>query len=247
MGQQNPIKPDVTIAVHDIQNEIRDLADKEVAEHSQAFFKAGKGGYGAGDKFLGIRVPEIRKLVKHFKAASINDALFILHSPFHEERLFALLLLVEKFNSGDVDTQCEIFQCYMNNLKYVNNWDLVDSSAHHIVGGYLDDKDKKPLFDLVHSDSLWQRRIAIIASYYFIKHDAFDTTLALADELKQDNEDLIQKAVGWMLREVGNRDLDKEKEFLDKYYEQMPRTMLRYAIEKFPEQERLGYLKGTAT
>ena len=225
---------------------LRSLANPEIAEHSQRFFKTGQGEYGEGDQFLGIRVPVLRQQVKAFWELPLGDIQTLLQSSFHEERLFSLLLLVYKFAKGGEDEKSAIFDLYLSNTQYINNWDLVDSSAYHIVGTYLEDKDRQILYTLAQSESLWERRIAIMSTFHFIRNHHFDDTLNLAKQLLNDQEDLIQKAVGWMLREVGKRDRLVEKRFLKSCYKKMPRTMLRYAIEKFPAQERKQYLDGRA-
>ncbi len=222
------------------------LADSERAEHSQRFFKTGEGEYGYGDIFLGIRVPVVRQAVKEFKKTSLSTVEKLLKSKYHEVRLFALLLMVYRFSKALEEERGKIYRLYLRSTKYINNWDLVDSSAHHIVGAWLDDKDRSVLDVLSGSKSLWERRIAIIATYYYIKNNSFDDTLRISKRLLGDSEDLIHKAVGWMLREVGKRDLEVEKAFLKVHYKNMPRTMLRYAIEKFEEGERLRYLSGNA-
>ncbi|OQY04272.1 MAG: DNA alkylation repair protein [Desulfobacteraceae bacterium 4572_123] len=223
---------------------LKNLADPAIAEHSQRFFKTGKGEYGEGDKFLGIRVPVLRKQVKKYKDMPLDEIQSLLKSSLHEERLCALFLLIHKFTLGDAAEKAIIYQLYLGNTGYINNWDLVDSSAHLIVGVYLEDKNKQPIYDLVRSDNLWERRIAIISTLHFIRKHQFDEALDLSKQLLTDKEDLIHKAVGWMLREIGKRDLHVEECFLKAHYRQMPRTMLRYAIEKFPEQKRKKYLAG---
>ena len=228
----------------EISANLRLLADPNIASHSQRFFKTGSGEYGEGDKFLGIRVPVIRKQVKKYAFATIEDAKTLLTSEFHEVRLFALLLLVALYSKGDKSKRKAIFECYLTHTQYVNNWDLVDSSAHYIVGAYLINKDKSVLYRLSVSNSLWERRIAIMSTFCFIKKGLFDDALNISEKLLDDKEDLIHKAVGWMLREIGKRNLSVERAFLDKFCPIMPRTMLRYAIEKFPESERQRYLKG---
>ncbi|MCP4042686.1 MAG: DNA alkylation repair protein, partial [Gammaproteobacteria bacterium] len=205
-----------------------------------------KGEYGEGDRFLGIRVPIIRKQAKKYKEMVVEEIQKLLKSPFHEERLCALLLLVNRFARGDEMERIAIYQLYLYNTQYINNWDLVDSSAHHIVGAHLEEKDKKPLHKLARSGALWERRIAIISTYHFIKLHQFDEALDISKQLLADKEDLIHKAVGWMLREIGKRDAGVEKDFLKPHYQAIPRTMLRYAIERFPERERKKYLAGTA-
>ena len=221
---------------------LHSLADREIARHSQRFFKTAPGEYGYGDSFLGIRVPVLRQAVKKFKTTPVSTAKKLLKSEYHEIRLFALLLLVYKFSQADIDEQTKIYTLYLANTKHINNWDLVDSSAHHILGAYLYDKDRTVLDDLAKSNSLWERRIAIIATYYFIRNGQYDDTLRISAQLLNDQEDLIHKAVGWMLREVGNRDRAEEVRFLKQHYKAMPRTMLRYAIEKFSQTERRKYL-----
>ena len=227
-----------------IHNDLLQLANEQIAEHSQRFFKTGKGEYGEGDIFLGIRVPLLRKLVKKYRGISITEVRKLLHSKFHEERLLAVLMLVQLFKSGDESVQKQVYDLYLENTEFINNWDIVDISASNIVGAHLYEKDKAPLYDLVQSKNLWERRIAIIATFYFIRQNEFDDTLKLAEILLNDKEDLIHKAVGWMLREVGKREIEFEEEFLQEHYKIMPRTMLRYAIEKFPETSRKMYLRG---
>ena len=229
-----------------VSQALRELANLQIAEHSQRFFKTGPGEYGEGDRFLGIRVPVLRKQARKHRELPLAEARKLLKSAFHEERLCALLILVEKFTRGDTEQRERIHRLYLDHTRYVNNWDLVDSSAHKIVGPYLQDRDRSLLDELAVSESLWERRIAIIATYHYIRQDQFDDTLRISEILLDDPEDLIHKAVGWMLREVGKRDLDVEKAFLKPRYRDMPRTMLRYAIERFPEAERKAYLRGEA-
>ena len=221
------------------------LGNKEHAAVSQRFFKTGPGEYGEGDIFIGIKVPVLRKLAKEYLDLPLKDVRKILISKYHEERLLALLILVGQFSKGDEEKKKSIYELYLKNTRFINNWDLVDLSAHYIVGPYLVDKSRAPLYELAKSESLWERRIAIMSTFYFAKKDDFTDTLKISRILLSDTEDLIHKAVGWMLREVGKRRLTKEENFLKKYYQKMPRTMLRYAIEKFPEPKRKRYLKGT--
>ncbi|MDM8553500.1 DNA alkylation repair protein [Desulfococcaceae bacterium HSG7] len=228
----------------EISTALRSISDSSIAEHSQRFFKTGKGQYAEGDKFLGIRVPKIRQQVKKFKSVAISEILILLKSSFHEERLFALIALIEKYSKGDDTIKNQIYELYLGHIEYINNWDLVDSSASQIAGLHLYDKDRQPLYILVKSDNLWARRIAIIATFYFIKQNDFTDTTRISAILLNDQHDLIHKAVGWMLREVGKRNLAVEEQFLQKHYKNMPRTMLRYAIEKFDEETRQAYLKG---
>lgn len=228
----------------DIRQAFRQLSDPQRAKHSQRFFRTGPGEYGEGDLFLGITVPLIRKTVKQCTALTTQENLELLHSPYHEERLLALLVLVAKFQQGDAKQQKTIYNLYLKHKKYINSWDLVDLSAPNIVGNYLLALDKSVLYKLAKSKRLWDRRIAIMATLALIKQHQFDDTLNIAELLLQDKEDLIHKAVGWMLREVGNRDLAVEEAFLQQHYQVMPRTMLRYAIEKFTENRRQQYLQG---
>ena len=227
-----------------IHNDLLQLANEQIAEHSQRFFKTGKGEYGEGDIFLGIRVPLLRRLVKKYGGISIAEVRKLLHSKFHEERLLAVLMLVQLFKSADESVQKQVYDLYLENTEFINNWDIVDISASNIVGAHLYEKDKAPLYDLVQSKNLWERRISIISTFYFIRQNEFDDTLKLAKILLNDKEDLIHKAVGWMLREVGKREIEFEEEFLQEHYKIMPRTMLRYAIEKFTETSRKMYLRG---
>ncbi|HKJ32573.1 MAG TPA: DNA alkylation repair protein [Balneolales bacterium] len=226
-------------AVHE---DLESLSDPDDVKNLQRFFKTGPGEYGEGDQFRGIRVPVTRKLAQKFKDLSITDIEELLQSKFHEDRLLALFLLIQHFQKGDPNSQKLIYDLYLKNIRFINNWDLVDSSAEHILGAWLSDKCKDLLFDFTHSDSLWKRRIAIMSTFHYIKKGEFDISLRIAEILRNDPEDLIQKAVGWMLREIGKRDLATEETFLKKYYKELPRTMLRYAIEKFPEEKRQKYL-----
>ncbi|RMD48895.1 MAG: DNA alkylation repair protein [Ignavibacteria bacterium] len=231
--------------VKKVISEIKEIGNPEIANHSQRFFKTGKGEYGEGDKFLGIRVPQIRKFVAKYHTLEIKEIVEILHSEYHELRLFALLTLVKKFSKCK-DEICKkgIFDTYLDNTKYINNWDLIDTTAPQIIGGYLMNKGRNILYKFAKSDNLWERRISIISTFQFIKANDFGDTLKISEILLNDSHDLIHKAVGWMLREVGNRSISTEEEFLKKYYKNMPRTMLRYAIEKFPEEKRKAYLLG---
>ena len=227
-----------------IRRQLREVADPEIAEHSQRFFKTGPGEYGEGDKFIGIRVPVIRQIAKANRHAQSKTVLSLLRSSIHEERLLALILLTLQYQKGDEDERDAIYELYLANTEYINNWDLVDCSAHKIVGHYLLDRKRTVLHRLAKSKCLWERRIAIFSTYTFIHADDFDDTFVIADKLLDDPEDLIHKAVGWMLREVGNRDRKAEEAFLKSRYKRVPRTMLRYAIEKFPEVRRKKYLSG---
>jgi len=226
------------------------LHNKEKAKVSAGFFKTGKGEYGEGDIFLGITVPESRKIAKRYSTIPLSEILLLLQNKIHECRLVALLILVEKFKTSNLLQQKEIVNFYLENTKHINNWDLVDLSADKIIGAYLFDrenskenKEKTFLLDLAKSNHLWERRISIISTFYFIKKNKFNETLRIAEILLHDKHDLIHKAVGWMLREIGKRNKTIEEEFLKKHYKTMPRTMLRYALERFPEEERKEYLK----
>jgi 3-methyladenine DNA glycosylase AlkD len=232
------------MSLTEIKKEIKKNADSRKAELLQRFFKTGLGQYGEGDIFLGIMVPVQRSIVKKYKDLSLKDLKELLYSDKHEERLIALLILVEQFQKGDAQKKEDIFTFYHLHRKRINNWDLVDLTAHRISGSYLMDKDKSLLYKLTESENIWDRRIAVMSTFYFIKYNVFDDALCIAEKLLNDNHDLIHKAVGWMLREIGNRDINTEEGFLEKHYKKMPRTMLRYAIEKFPEERRLAYLKG---
>lgn len=225
---------------------MKSLAEPEIAEHSQRFFKNGPGEYGEGDRFLGIRVPDSRKVAREFKNLPLEEIEKLLRSELHEVRLCSLFMLVSRFQKSDSEMRERIYRLYLSNTAYVNNWDLVDSSAHKIVGEYLLAKkaERKILYTLARSNDLWERRIAIMSTLCFIKNSEFVDTLAIAEILLDDKEDLIHKATGWMLREIGDKDMKAERQFLDAHLPEIPRTMLRYAIEKFPEELRQQYLKG---
>ena len=224
------------------------LGDTAAAEFALRFFKTGPGEYGDGDRFLGIRAPVLHGLARDLRGAGIEVALPLLKSGWHEARALGLLLLVRTYQRTDAPTQKRIYELYLKSTKFINGWDLVDLSAEHIVGAWLADKPgerKRVLSRLAKSKSLWERRIAILATFHYIKKGEYAETLRIAKILLNDNEDLIQKAVGWMLREVGKRVGEaKEESFLKRYYRRMPRTMLRYAIERFAEPKRKRYLTG---
>ncbi len=213
---------------------------------SRRFFKTGPGEYGEGDVFLGVRVPRVRAVARTYRSLPLNDVRRLLRSRIHEERLFALVILTHQFSKAGPAGKKRIFDLYSSHTRFVNSWDLVDGSAPHIVGAYLDRRSKQPLYRFARSRSLWERRIAIMATLHFIRRREFTETFKIARMLLADDEDLIHKAVGWMLREVGNRDVSAAQGFLAAHYAIMPRTMLRYAIEKFPERTRRRYLEGTA-
>jgi 3-methyladenine DNA glycosylase AlkD len=233
----------VTI-VQEIRARLQSLGTKERAKVSQSFFKTGPGEYGEGDIFLGVTVSEVRQLVTEYQATTLGEITQLLRSTIHEERLLALLILCRAYARGNEHTKERIYKLYLKNTRHVNNWDLVDESAEYIVGAFLVEKSKKPLYLLARSSNLWERRIAIMATFHFIKGGNFKETLKIARILLADKEDLIHKAVGWMLREVGKRSLQSAERFLKEHYKEMPRTMLRYAIERFPESKRQRYLKG---
>jgi 3-methyladenine DNA glycosylase AlkD len=226
-----------------IQKYLRQFASKEKARVLQGFFKTGPGQYGEGDKFLGVVVPDIRRTVKEFGDAPLPEVLKLLRSSFHEERLLALLLMVQKFEKGDDDTRKRIYTLYLKNTKFINNWDLVDLSAPKIVGPWLDRSSRSLLYRFVRSKNLWERRIAILATFPYIRKGDFVDALALSETLLSDDHDLMHKAVGWMLREVGKKDVAALEGFLRKHHGHMPRTALRYAIERFPEAKRKKYLR----
>lgn len=229
---------------HEILGVLEALGDPAIAAHSQRFFKTGPGEYGEEDRFLGIRIPVIRAQVRRYRDLSMGETLRLLVSPYHEVRMFSLLLLVMKSNKGDKQERKTIYEAYLGHTAFINNWDLVDCSAHPILGGYLDGRDRKPLYVLADSESMWERRMAIMACLHFIRRHDYADALKLSERLLNDGEDLIHKAVGWMLREIGKRDLPVEQTFLKTRYRQMPRTMLRYAIERFPKEGRGRYLRG---
>jgi 3-methyladenine DNA glycosylase AlkD len=228
----------------DARKELRKYANKEKARGLLGFFKTGPGDYAAGDIFLGVMVPCTRKVLKEFWDLPLADTLKLLRSKIHEERLLALFILVHQFNKADTKVKEKIYQAYLANTKFINNWDLVDLSAWQIVGGFLINKNKKILYKLAKSSLLWERRIAILATFAFIKIGKLKSTFAIAKLLLGDKEDLIHKACGWMLREAGKRNVRREEDFLRKNYKIMPRTMLRYAIEKLPKVKRKLFLQG---
>ena len=222
---------------------LRSLANPHHAAVLARFFKTGPGQYGEGDVFIGVKVPVLRKLAKEYKTLPLSEVEILLHSKIHEARLVALLILILQAAKSDAKGRKVIYDLYLANTQHINNWDLVDLSAPRIVGAYLEKKNRRPLYRLASSSSLWKRRISIMATFHFIRQEDFGDTLSIAEKLLDDKEDLIHKAVGWMLREVGKRELAVEEGFLQKHYRVMPRTMLRYAIEKFPEYKRQAYLK----
>jgi 3-methyladenine DNA glycosylase AlkD len=238
----------ITAEADVIRKELRAVSDPEKAKVLKRFFKTGPGEYGEGDLFHGIVMPSIRKVVKAHLCAAEGDLLDLLHSSYHEERMAALLILVAQYKRGDNAKKESIFHLYLANSSRINNWDLVDLTAPHIVGRHLYGRDTSLLTRLAVSEILWERRIAMLATFYFIQEGESRETMRIAELLLRDPHDLIHKAAGWMLREVGKRcSLKDECDFLDIYAETMPRTMLRYAIERFPEKLRLRYLQGKAS
>ncbi|MCG8373798.1 MAG: DNA alkylation repair protein [Balneolales bacterium] len=229
-----------------IYSELLELSNPEKAEHSGRFFRSGPGEYAEGDKFLGVTVPDQRKVAKKFKKAPLNEVEKLLQHEHHEARLTAVMLLVYRIEKAGQEVIDEVAAFYLKNIRFINNWDLVDSSCRFILAKFLEHRERQLLYDLAESQNLWERRIAIITCYYFIKKGDFDDALAISELLLHDDHDLIHKAVGWMLREIGNLDLEQEEAFLleDGRYKKMPRTMLRYAIEKFDEDKRKSYLNG---
>ena len=228
----------------DIRTRLRRRANADRVATLQRFFKTGPGEYAEGDVFIGDTVPDLRAVCRESRDAGIPVILELLASPVHEERLLALMLMVEAFKRGTDPTRRELYRLYLANTRFINNWDLVDSSAAQIVGAWLFTRSRAPLRRLARSRSLWERRIAIIATHFFIRRDEVDETFRIADLLLTDDHDLIHKAAGWMLREAGKRNPAAERDFLSTRYGRMPRTMLRYAIERFPEAERRRYLAG---
>lgn len=229
-----------------IKGQLRESIDEEKAAYLPRFFQAGEGGYGEGDQFLGVTVPNLRKIArKYYKRIDLMDVETLLKDPIHEYRLVALFILVNKFEKATAEQEQEtIVDFYLSNVQFVNNWDLVDSSAYKILGPFLCSRDKRILYDFAQSSNLWKQRISIISTFYFIKQGHFDDALEINKILLHHKHDLIHKAVGWMLREIGNRNFEVEFAFLKDNYNEMPRTMLRYAIEKFEPDLRQRFLKG---
>ncbi|WP_101689543.1 DNA alkylation repair protein [Dysgonomonas massiliensis] len=227
----------------DIQLELTEYSTPQKKEFLPYFFKTGEGQYGEGDKFLGVVVPDTRKVAKKYKELPFSEIENLLNNEYHECRLCALLILVERFKKASEEDRKKIFEFYLAHTNRINNWDLVDLSAKDIVGEYLIDKDRSVLYDLVKSQLLWEQRIAIVSTYAFIRRgDLYDTFL-LSEKLLDHKHDLMHKAAGWMLREMGKKDLNMLRAFLDNHHKQMPRTMLRYSIEKLDKSERAHYMK----
>jgi 3-methyladenine DNA glycosylase AlkD len=241
LTHRSPTKPKI-ISATAIRRRMRAISDPARAVVLRRFFKTGAGQYGAGDRFLGIRVPMLHRLAREYQGLSLRDIRALLRSAWHEERLLALLILVRQYAVAHAGRRNAIFRLYLKNTDQINNWDLVDCSAEYIVGAQVAERGRRTLLRLAKSKRLWERRIAMVATFHQIKRDRFDTTLRVARALLRDRHDLIQKAVGWMLREVGKRDRALEEQFLKRHGQRMPRTMLRYAIERFPAQLRWQYL-----
>ena len=230
----------------EVQKKLRKMANKKIANHSQSFFKTGKGEYGEGDLFLGIRVPELRKVAKEFFDLDKTSILKLLKSKYHEERLTAVIILVNQYSKSRDDViRNKLYKLYTANFKYINNWDIVDVSCHKIVGPHLEERSRSILYKWAKSKDLWTRRISIISTFWFIRNNDLDDSYKLATILLKDKHDLMHKAVGWVLRECGKKDFKRLDNFLKSNYKKMPRTMLRYAIEKFPETHRKKYINGT--
>ncbi len=230
-------------ALNSVRRDLKKVARPERANTNAWFFKTGPGDYGAGDRFLGVTIPQLRAIAREHRNMPLKFVVKLLQSPWHEERLLALLIMVDQYARADTTGRQTIHQLYLRNTKSINNWDLVDSSAAHIVGAHLErTRDRRVLRKLARSSSLWERRIAMIATYHYIRQRDFRDALTIAGLLRRDEHDLIHKAVGWMLREIGKRNRAAEERFLRKHARTMPRTMLRYAIEKFPAPLRRRYL-----
>lgn len=227
----------------EIQKELEAYIDPVKREYLPRFFKTGKGQYGEGDKFLGVVVPHTRLVAKRYKDEPFEVMAELLQSGWHECRLCALLMMVERFKKCDETGRKEIYQFYLSQTHRINNWDLVDLSAPYIVGEYLKDKSRDDLYRLAQSSLLWEQRIAVVATATLIRNNDFIDILRLSERLLNHEHDLMRKAIGWMLREMGKRDKDLLVQFLDRFHKQMPRTMLRYSIEKMSEEERKHYMK----
>lgn len=227
----------------DILDEIKALADEEKAKHLQRFFKTGKGQYGEGDLFLGITVPVVRSVANtHYKNISLDQIEELIQNPYHEVRFLALMLMV--FIYEKTELKKEVFDLYLKNLKYINNWDLVDLSCREIIGHYVfNNKNTEIIYKLADSEHLWSNRVAVVCQYYFLKRKDFSLLLELSEKFLNHKHDLMHKAVGWMLREMGKMDEKPLYEFLDKYHKIMPRTMLRYSLEKLPQDKKFYYMK----
>jgi 3-methyladenine DNA glycosylase AlkD len=227
----------------DIKNELNKLSDKDKAVQLSRFFKTGKGQYGEGDIFWGIKVPDQRRIAHLFDDVDLNEIELLLDEPVHECRLTALLILIQKYLKSDNEIKKEIVEFYLSKTPRINNWDLVDLSSHKIIGNFFFDKNRDTLYNLAQSANLWEQRIAVVSTYYFIRRNDFKDILAFSELLLNHKHDLIHKATGWMLREAGKMNVSILTGFLDKHYRSMPRTMLRYAIEKLDETDKTKYMK----
>ncbi|MBR9675623.1 DNA alkylation repair protein [Candidatus Woesearchaeota archaeon] len=226
-----------------IVNELEDQSDEERKHSSKWFFKTGPGEYGEGDVFIGLTMPQIRKTAKKYKETGFEDVKKLISNKVHEYRMTGYLILTYKYEKADDDLRREIYEFYIKNRNGLNNWDLIDVTTPKIVGLFLLDKDRSILYEFAKSNDLWEKRIAVLSTFTFIKNGEFEDAIKISEILLKDSHDLIHKAVGWMLREIGKKDEKRLTNFLDKYATKMPRTMLRYSIEKFEENKRLYYLK----
>lgn len=229
----------------ELKKELKKLANPKYAEVAERFFKTGKGEYGEGDIFFGIRMGPTRDLAKKYYDIKLKDIALLIKDKYHEVRMCSLLILVYQYQKGNPAEKKKVFDFYLKNTQHINNWDFVDVTCPNIVGDFLLDKNRNILYKLAGSQNLWERRIAIISTFTFIRDNDFKDTIKIAELLLNDNHDLIHKAVGWMLRETGKRDSKRLEVFLDKYYKKMPRVMLRYSIEKLDERKRKYYLNKT--
>ena len=227
-----------------INNEIKNLADPELAVHHLRFFKTGKGEYAEGDLFYGLRVPDVRKIAKkYFKTIDLSEIDVLIKNPYHEVRLAAIIMLILKYRKADSEGQKKIYNLYLSNVDYINNWDLIDISAYAIVGAFLFNKNTEKLWELAKSGHLWSERISVLATLYFIKYGEYTHSIELAKHFLNHKHDLMHKATGWILREVGKKDINVLYAFLDQFHKVMPRTMLRYSLEKLSEEKRIIYMK----
>ena len=231
------------MTVAKLKNSLKNLAEPKRAEVLLRFFQTQKGGYGEGDQFLGVTVPNQRKVAKKFDTLTSPDLKKLLQSSIHEHRLTSLFIMIRQFERGNHKQKKQLIDLYKKNLRYVNNWDLVDSSAPYLLGSFLRTRSKNILYQYARSPNLWRRRVGILSTFGFIKQGEYKDALAIANILLNDEHDLIHKAVGWMLREIGKLDKEELVAFLEKHYDTMPRTMLRYAIEKLNQKERAHYMK----
>lgn len=232
------------MSVKKLREELIAAGDENKTQELSRFFKTSKGSYGEGDIFIGVTVPTNRAITRKYLHLSPTSLVELLRSEIHELRLSALICMVEQYKSKKTtdSRRQEIVDVYIENTRYINNWDLVDLSVYHIIGEYLLHRDRNLLYCWAESSCLWEQRMSIVATMCFIRHEQYDDTIAIAEKLRNHPHDLIQKAVGWLLREVGKRDMNRLTEFLDKYYTTLPRTLLRYAIEKFPPHLRKYYM-----